>query len=229
MLQTWATRRNNPIVNVDPDGRETTIFYRAPAAGGSSGSPKDFGHIFIHVRNSEAGKGAYFDYYPNGKSSVIGQVDQQRLDNHSRLTIQTTPQQEQKMLDAISAKQNDVPKYDASPGKILTGNESTCVTQTENILNAGGLNISGTTPTDVWQSAYSQFSAGGLDWKDETNAAFQQSPFYNPGPPPTGPGNAGYDNPQPGQEYGRDPSGDAGKVDPDAQKNENIERKDEPN
>jgi RHS repeat-associated protein len=204
--------RNNPIVNIDPDGRETTIYYRAPKTGG--GSSSDFGHIFVHVRNSQTGKGAYFDYYPDDKASVIGKVDQQRLDDHSRLTIQTTPQQEQKMLDAITAKQNDVPKYDASPSKILTNSESTCVTQSDDILKTGGVDISGTTPTQVWHSAFDQYSSGALEPPEQSTGDAL---------PPKDPG---YDNPKPGQEYGVDPSGSSGRIDPNAQKNENIRRED---
>jgi hypothetical protein len=118
------------------------------------------------------------------------------------------------MLDAITAKQNDVPKYDASPSKILTNSESTCVTQSDDILKTGGVDISGTTPTQVWHSAFDQYSSGALDPPEQSTGDAL---------PPKDPG---YDNPKPGHEYGVDPSGSSGRTDPNAQKNENIRRED---
>ncbi len=178
--------RDNPLLNVDTDGRETTIFYRPPGAGGSSGSPKDFGHIFVHVRNTKTGRSAYFDFYPNGKVSVIGKVDQQRLDNHSRLTIQTTPEQDDKMLDLLSAKQKNPPKYEIDLGKAISGTESTCVTQCRSILKEGDLTISGQTPTDFWQNAYIQFSKERPCLEGSDDICISRQSFLLPGPASTG-------------------------------------------
>ena len=50
---------NNPLKYVDPDGKDITIYYRAPSGGAT-----DFGHIMLGVMNQEHGQTAFIDYYP---------------------------------------------------------------------------------------------------------------------------------------------------------------------
>jgi RHS repeat-associated protein len=143
---------NNPLKFFDPDGKEAILFYRAPDSGKSS--LQDFGHVFIYVRNEKTGRSGVFDFYPDaGKSATHRSVDAARRDAHAGLSIPTTPEQADKMLDKMDSltKANLPFNADtASKTDILTGNVNDCVTTTESILGAGGIKDSSITPTGVW-------------------------------------------------------------------------------
>ena len=64
----------------------------------------DFGHILLAVTNQETGQVKFFDYYeqqPHETSTVKVNADAERLAEHAALTIRTTPEQAQAMIDAI--------------------------------------------------------------------------------------------------------------------------------
>jgi RHS repeat-associated protein len=143
---------NNPLKFFDPDGKEAILFYRAPDSGKSS--LQDFGHVFIYVRNEKTGRSGVFDYYREaGKSAVHRSVDAARRDAHAGLSIPTTPEQADKMLDKMDALTKANPAFNAdtaSKTDIITGNVNDCVTTTESILGAGGIKDSSISPTGLW-------------------------------------------------------------------------------
>ncbi len=93
---------NNPLKNIDPDGKEAILFYRPPDPHMSS--TKDYGHVFIYVRNDKTGREGFFDYYfDSGKSAVHRGVPASRIANHAAMIIESTPEAEDRMLDKMDA------------------------------------------------------------------------------------------------------------------------------
>jgi RHS repeat-associated protein len=163
-LNKYAYAANNPLKYIDRDGEDITIFYRPP-----SGASNDFGHIMIGALNQATGKTAFLDYYPAGKVNGLGQGAgafnqgnmseraQQNADGKfATLTIQTSPEQAQKVINLIEALKNGpAPDYSA-----LTNN---CTTVCEDVLKDLGLDFGDVLPTSYWFDAYKSFSADALD------------------------------------------------------------------
>ena len=89
-----------------------TVFYRPPEEG--KGSTEDQGHLFIYVRNDETGESAYFDYIASGTINDLGttqlnKVSQDRIDNHASLTIETSADQEQAILNGVKQMYQSAP------------------------------------------------------------------------------------------------------------------------
>jgi len=148
---------NNPLLYVDPTGRDITVFYRAP-----SGASMDFGHIMLAVTNQANGQVRFADYYnqAGNKFSGPGVMNQQetveRLKGDAALTIQTTPEVAQELINDIDA---------------LTGNKSTytfvfhdCATVCADLLNMAGIDAPSlaASPTDIWSFLYSNYSSEAL-------------------------------------------------------------------
>lgn len=188
---------------------DVTIYYRP-----SNRALKldDWGHIFLFVRNDQTRESAYFDYYPENGYSVLGKVDQQRLDAHASLTIETTPQQEAVILDGIKAHQKNLPEWKLRVVTAIFGRGSTCVTESLKLLETGGIRLRGRDPREVWQSAWLQFSDDVLKWKETLNSGNKRNGSYKPG--------EGYTKPKLKTEYGRDPGQQAGKLAPNALNNQ---------
>lgn len=207
-LPAWHTRVVSPA---NLRLTDVTIYYRP---GNNWYTFDDWGHIFIYVRNDETGQSAYFDYYPENGYSVLGRVDQARIDVHASLTIVTTAQQEQAILSGILSKQQNLPDWKLRVVTALFGKGSTCVTVSKELLERGGLRFDGREPEGVWESAWFKYSDDYLTWKEKTNGKGSQKSRYEPGP--------GYKSPQAGKEYGRDPGHQARRVDPKAINNQTM-------
>jgi hypothetical protein len=69
------------------------------------------------------------------------------------------------MLDKMDALTQENPSFNAGSGgffssiwNALTGNVNACVTTTEQILGAGGITDSSSTPSGLWDDLYTNFS-----------------------------------------------------------------------
>jgi hypothetical protein len=159
-LNKYVYGANNPLLYVDPSGRDITVFYRAPGGG-----PRDEGHVLLAVTNQATGQARFADYYPkNGNKDTFLWVpgalhdpSSDRLKEHAALTIQTTPEVAQKLIDAIDALNQNAPDYWLPT--------STCVNVCSDLLNLAGIDTPSTlaTPTDVWSMLYGSYSAEALD------------------------------------------------------------------
>jgi hypothetical protein len=160
---------NNPLFYTDPTGEDVTIYYRSVEEG------KDVGHIFIYVRNDETGESAYFDYVPLDDDTALLPVGQRRIDNHASLTIETTPEQEQAILDGIKDMQNNLPDW-----KYLTPN---CVSKSEDLLNLGGIDVgSSILPVGMWREAVQKYGNDDAKGTEAQNWPSLGNPrTYNPG------------------------------------------------
>jgi RHS repeat-associated protein len=166
--QTWNRYNyslDNPLKFIDPDGKEAILFYRPPDP--TKSSAKDFGHVFIYVRNDKTGREGFFDYYPDsGKSAVHRGVPASRIAGHAGLIIPSTPEAEDRMLNKMDALTKQNPPFNAGQGSWLDAlwnvfvkkNVNDCVTTTEQILDAGGVQDSSSTPTGLWEDMYAEFS-----------------------------------------------------------------------
>ncbi|MGH7744132.1 MAG: RHS repeat domain-containing protein [Candidatus Dormibacteria bacterium] len=158
-LNKYIYAGNNPLFYIDPTGQDITVFYRAP-----SGAQADAGHILLAVTNQATGAVRFADYYPKGANKGLlpaqGEMNQgvtsDRLKQMAALTIKTTPEIAQKLIDAIDALSKQTPTF-AIPF-------SDCVTVCSDLLNLAGIDVPSTlaTPTDVWSTLYDTYSSEAL-------------------------------------------------------------------
>src|SRR6185503_19763620 len=131
-------------------------------------------------------------------------------DKHASLTIETTAEQERAILDGIKAISQSAPNYDP-PGLThnTLGGESTCVTQSENLLKKGSLDFSGRTPAAMWEGAFNRYASK----QEKDNLVVTGT--YGPNPSATF-GTEGLAKTRLGKEYGNDPRGQGRRYDPSA-------------
>ncbi|MFN7947647.1 MAG: hypothetical protein U0Z53_20020 [Blastocatellia bacterium] len=187
---------------------DVTIYYRPPV---ERLDVWDWGHILLYVRNDATGESAYFDYYPEDDYSVLGAVDQARIDAHASLTIETTPEQERAILEGIREMQQKLPDWKLRIIAVLFGSSSTCVSRSLELLQRGGINLKGRDPRGVWADAWQKYSNEYLTWKESQGS---RKGRYRPG--------SGATSPQIGLEYGRDPHKQARRADPKAINNQTM-------
>jgi RHS repeat-associated protein len=157
-LNKYVYGADNPLKYLDKDGEDITIFYRP-----SGISPTDFGHIFIGALNQNTGEVGFLDYYPQGHGNGPGEFNPGNMQDRANtsnqfaaLTIRTTPDEAQKVLDLIKALKNGpAPNYAA-----LTNN---CTTICEDVLRDLGLDFGDMLPDDYWSHVYGHFSPAALD------------------------------------------------------------------
>jgi RHS repeat-associated protein len=157
-LNKYVYGGNNPLKYIDRDGEDITIFYRP-----SGLSPTDFGHIFIGALNQNTGKVGFLDYYPQGRGNGPGQFNTGNMqdraatsDQFATLTIRTSPEQAQKVLDLIkSLTEGKPPDYAA-----LSNN---CTTICEDVLHDLGLDFGDVFPDNYWAHVYGNFAPEAQD------------------------------------------------------------------
>jgi RHS repeat-associated protein len=164
-LNKYVYGANNPIKYVDPDGKDITIYYRAPNGGAS-----DFGHIMLGVLNQDTGKTAFVDFYQqNGRPLGPGTFNpgdmaergqQNANSDFASFTIQTNPEQAQALIDAITKLENG-PTPDYSAFTTLLGQN--CATMVEDVLKDLGLDFNDQSPTGFWQDVWGRYSQDALD------------------------------------------------------------------
>jgi RHS repeat-associated protein len=172
-LNKYAYGANNPLKYIDKDGQDITIYYSAP----TSDSPT--GHIFIGALNQDTGAVAFLNFHPTGNDLYGGGTFQNNLKalgatgvdkGFASLTIQTNPEQAQKLIDVI----NKMNSGEAPNFSLFTNN---CTTVCEGALHELGLDFGDITPTGFWTDVYDKFSP---DVWDNPFKAFLSAP-HTPG------------------------------------------------
>lgn len=174
----------------------------------------DMGHLFIYVRNDETGESAYFDYYVQDGYTILGKVDEDRLKNHASLTVETSADQEQAILNGIKEMQETAPNYDLIPND--RNGISTCTNTAVGLLNKGGINPGDFgnrhIPKYVWESLFKQ---------NAPNQTQKQTNYT---------GNVWHEKTivpaEVGRSYGKDPNGSSRRVDPSAVNNRELRFRD---
>ena len=163
-LNKYTYAANNPLKFVDPNGNDVTIYYRQ-----SKGLfQREFGHILIGALNQRTGKVRFLDFWGDTRAQGTGaprvagitnsNVTLERLREHASITIQTTPEEAQKVINEIDKIMAHPPDYWLKVG--IGGPEGTvCSTLCQTVLKEIGLDFGGHfMPWQVWQSAFAQYS-----------------------------------------------------------------------
>jgi hypothetical protein len=99
----------------------------------------------------------------------------ERLNQHAAITIQTTPEVAQKVIDFIEQLEKNTPDYDA-----LNNN---CTTLCQEAMAMVGIDFpGGIFPGDLWNSLYAQYSDEALSDREQLgNPFFAPLTRYQPG------------------------------------------------
>ncbi len=160
-LNKYVYAANNPFKFVDRDGEDITIFYR-PSSGLAAPSTGNYGHIFLGALNQATGKAGFLDFYPAGGLNggkgpgAFNQGDMKdraaQSSQFATLTIQTTPEEAQKVLDLINKlKSGDAPDY-----AVFSSN---CTTVCETVLHDLGLDFGDISPDAFFNDAFTSYGA----------------------------------------------------------------------
>lgn len=157
-LNKYAYGANNPLKYVDPDGQDITIYYEA-------GNPFP-GHTMLLAYNQQTGDSATRSFGPDHSSASVAQTavglpvpgtDRFGLDdikspddlrkNFASITIQTTPEEAQEVIDAIRA----------NPDGNYTTYWNNCTTTCSKLLRAIGKTSShAVTPISFFNELYGE-------------------------------------------------------------------------
>jgi RHS repeat-associated protein len=156
-LNKYAYAANNPLKYIDRDGEDITVFYRPSGAGATN-----FGHIFIAAFNQNTNRVGFLDYYPKGGTDSLGrgpgtfntgnmQDRAGQADQFATLTIRTTPEQAQKVLDLID-------KLKSGSAQDYAALSHNCTTVCEDVLHDLGLDFGDIMPDQYWADLYRHYS-----------------------------------------------------------------------
>jgi RHS repeat-associated protein len=165
-LNKYVYGGNNPLKYIDPDGQDITYFYDP---GGVAG------HAVLFAYNQATGDSAIESFGPKVPSPVwTGESNfdmnefnsaQGLRDNYASLTIQTTPELAQQVIDYIRA--NPDPKFWTFLGP-------NCSSEVQKILkrfklNAQGYHWPGMTPKTLWGSLLFRYNPNLTFTRDSTH------------------------------------------------------------
>jgi RHS repeat-associated protein len=162
-LNKYVYGGNNPLKYVDPDGKDITVFYEAPSG------PFSPGHIMFVAENQQTGDAAAMSFGPVHDSEYgftpLGSpvnstttfdswmtTDQIR-ENFSSLTIQTSPEDAQEVINFIR-------QFSTSTTPYMLYNTN-CTTVCRDALKTIGLlpkNNKIWTPTGLWKNLFHRYA-----------------------------------------------------------------------
>jgi RHS repeat-associated protein len=132
-LNKYVYAANNPLKYVDPNGEDITVFYRRGVL--------DTGHVQLTAFNQAKNKVASLDFVPNADKAKIINGTVQGLaiparspgdmlrEGYASLTIRTTPEEAQSVIDWINKFQQSPPSFN-----LLSSNCTTACVEALRIL-----------------------------------------------------------------------------------------------
>jgi hypothetical protein len=165
-LNKYVYGGNNPLKYTDPDGKDITIFYERPSGMTS------FGHIMFVAENQQTGDAAAMSFGPvhdsdygltplgspvNSTNSFIarghtfsaGDLRQ----NFTSLTIQTSPEEAQKVIEFIRNLSTS-----SNPYMLYNNNCTTTCVQALKILGILPSDNNTITPKGLWNTLFSKYA-----------------------------------------------------------------------
>jgi RHS repeat-associated protein len=175
---------NNPLKYVDPDGLDITLFYQPVQ---STLDPNDWGHVFIGAYNQQSSEVQFLDFYPDGQLNGLsgpgtfnGGAFSEREGRFASITVQTTPEITQQVIDFIKDIKAHPQRY-VFPFK-------TCTTVCNTALKLVGMGSPATlTPQGLWNTWLNRYTS-------QRSQSFDGKSFLPP-PPQVSPG-VDYGNPR---------------------------------
>ncbi len=166
-LNKYVYAADNPLKNVDPDGKDVTVFYEAPQITGSFPFVTP-GHIMFMAENTQNGQAAVMSFGPTEKDIITGlggpvgdtksyglanmSVSDLR-DTYASLTIQTSPEEAQQIIDFIKNFSTSENPYELYKQNCTT----VCVEALKIIQKLEG-NNKDWRPTQLWDDLWSQYA-----------------------------------------------------------------------
>jgi RHS repeat-associated protein len=157
-LNKYVYAANNPLKFTDPDGQDVTLFYRASARSTDFG---DYGHVFLAAYDQSTNQVEFLDFYPAGDlqrqglemvgpGAVNTGTFGDRRSGFASLTIQTTPEITQKVMQFMREFKANPPAYRFP--------SNTCVTACRAALEIAGIRVSAYSPAGIWGALYRRYS-----------------------------------------------------------------------
>ena len=169
-LNKYAYAANNPLKYVDDDGKDITIFYERPSL-----FPPSAGHILMTAENQQTGAAAVMSFGPiregigdtertlAGMSQVstsefglAGATADSLRQQYASLTIQTTPEEAQQVIDWIGQHGG----VEALAGGYMLYDQN-CTTVCRDALKMVNKIAQGNqdwSPSGFWKTAFSQYA-----------------------------------------------------------------------
>jgi RHS repeat-associated protein len=161
-LNKYVYGGNNPLLYIDPTGKDITFFYRR-----SGLSPLDQGHFALTAINQATGQTGTLNFVPTARnpntifSSVPG-ANPPLLPSETAtegtgfasLTIRTTPEEAQRVIQWINQVSANPPDY-----SLFTSN---CTTMCEDAMQILGVDLDaglfGFHPDELWDAVFMRYS-----------------------------------------------------------------------
>jgi hypothetical protein len=169
-LNKYAYAVNNPLKYVDDDGKDITIFYERPSL-----FPPSAGHILMTAENQQTGDAAVMSFGPiregfgdaertlAGMSQVstsefglAGATADSLRQQYASLTIQTTPEEAQQVIDWIN--QHGGVEALAGGYMLYDQNCTTVCRDALKMINKIAQGNNDWSPQGFWKTAFSQYA-----------------------------------------------------------------------
>lgn len=166
-LNKYAYDANNPLRYTDPDGKDITVFFENPGFT-TAGDFSSGGHIMFVAENQQNGQAAAMSFGPTernaitalsgtvGSTTTFGLANMSVSDlkqNYASLTIQTSPEEAQKVIAFIRSLPVDITPY-----TLFSQNRATVCRETLKIIQKLAGNNKDWTPTGLWKGVFAQYA-----------------------------------------------------------------------
>jgi len=197
-LNKYAYGANNPLKYVDDDGKDITIFYERPSLSSFSA-----GHILMTAENQQTGAAAVMSFGPirdnvsdtvhtlagdpvvsTSEFGLAGATADSLRQQYASLTIQTTPEEAQQVIDWIG--QHGGVEAIGGGYMLYDQNCTTVCRDALKMINKIAQGNNNWSPQSFWKTAFSQYA--GSYWKNNFGWTGSQ-PGVNYGQP-----RGGYDS-----------------------------------